>query len=150
MLDVAYGLGKAALDKMSADLAYELHPRGVTVFSLWPGAVSTEIIQGANLTSQSVRPLFLFSPFIVLLQSNVRGMHQSIYFAGKILVQLLADPGPHSRTGRILTTNELGAEFGVTDEDGNTPRDSKIDEHLDFIAALNKVRCQPMNTKQLP
>ena len=41
---VAYGTAKAGLDKLTADLAYELTPHGVAVVSLWPGLVRTELI----------------------------------------------------------------------------------------------------------
>src|ERR1700688_3740972 len=40
--NVAYGVSKAATDKMTADMAVELRPSGVTVVSLYPGLVSTE------------------------------------------------------------------------------------------------------------
>jgi NAD(P)-dependent dehydrogenase (short-subunit alcohol dehydrogenase family) len=36
---VAYGVGKAALDRLTADTAHELRDRGVAVVSLWPGLV---------------------------------------------------------------------------------------------------------------
>ena len=39
---VAYGVGKAALDRFTADAAIELAGHGVTVVSIWPGAVRTE------------------------------------------------------------------------------------------------------------
>src|SRR5262249_762683 len=40
--NVAYGVSKAATDKMTADMAVELKPHGVTVVSLYPGLVRTE------------------------------------------------------------------------------------------------------------
>src|SRR5688500_11014033 len=40
--NVAYGVSKAATDKMTADMAIELQPHGVTVVSLYPGMVRTE------------------------------------------------------------------------------------------------------------
>ncbi|VDL72572.1 unnamed protein product [Nippostrongylus brasiliensis] len=43
--NVPYGVGKAALDRMSADMAVELTPHGVSVVSLWPGMVRTEFSQ---------------------------------------------------------------------------------------------------------
>lgn len=39
-----YGVGKAALDRMTADTGKELADTGVTVVSLWPGAVRTETV----------------------------------------------------------------------------------------------------------
>jgi NAD(P)-dependent dehydrogenase (short-subunit alcohol dehydrogenase family) len=40
--NVAYGVSKAATDKMTADMATELRPHGVAVVSLYPGLVRTE------------------------------------------------------------------------------------------------------------
>ena len=39
---VPYGVGKAALDRITADTAHELRDAEVTVVSLWPGLVKTE------------------------------------------------------------------------------------------------------------
>ena len=48
---VSYGVGKAALDKMTADMAHELEPHGVAVVSIWPGLVRTELVMfGARQT----------------------------------------------------------------------------------------------------
>ena len=45
--DVAYGVGKAASDRMANDMGVELKKHGVAAVSLWPGAVSTELIKEA-------------------------------------------------------------------------------------------------------
>src|SRR5205809_623767 len=37
-----YGVSKAATDKLSADIAHELRPHGISVVSLYPGFVRTE------------------------------------------------------------------------------------------------------------
>jgi NAD(P)-dependent dehydrogenase (short-subunit alcohol dehydrogenase family) len=42
--NVAYGVSKAATDKMTADMATELKPYGVAVVSLYPGLVRTEMV----------------------------------------------------------------------------------------------------------
>ena len=39
-----YGISKAATDKMTADMAHELRPHGVSVVSLYPGLVRTEAV----------------------------------------------------------------------------------------------------------
>src|SRR5580698_2026460 len=60
--NVAYGVSKAATDKMTADMAIELKPHGVTVVSLYPGLVRTEKVMEAaawlNL-SNSESPEFI-------------------------------------------------------------------------------------------
>ena len=48
-----YGLAKAATDKMTADMAHELQPRGVTVVSLYPGLVRTEAVLAAGVFGKS-------------------------------------------------------------------------------------------------
>ncbi|XP_071493045.1 uncharacterized protein [Diadema antillarum] len=44
-VNVLYGVGKAAVDKMAFDCAHELKEHNVTVVSLWPGAVRTEYVE---------------------------------------------------------------------------------------------------------
>ncbi len=39
LFNVAYGVGKAACDRMAADCALELKGSNVAMISLWPGAV---------------------------------------------------------------------------------------------------------------
>ena len=46
--DVAYGVGKAAIDRMAADMQVELAPFNVTSISLWPGLVETEEVHKQN------------------------------------------------------------------------------------------------------
>ena len=45
LFNVAYGVGKAACDRMAADCGTELKKHNVTMISLWPGAVETEMIK---------------------------------------------------------------------------------------------------------
>ena len=45
LFNVAYGVGKCAVDRMAADCAVELKSKNVTMISLWPGPVKTEYIQ---------------------------------------------------------------------------------------------------------
>ena len=48
--NVAYGVSKAATDKMTSDMATELKAHGITVVSLYPGLVRTEkVMQAARL-----------------------------------------------------------------------------------------------------
>ena len=45
LFNTAYGVGKAAQDRMAADFNHELKGTGVHALSIWPGAVKTELIQ---------------------------------------------------------------------------------------------------------
>lgn len=44
LFNVPYGVGKAAVDRLAADTAHELKPYKITVVSLVPGAVRTELV----------------------------------------------------------------------------------------------------------
>lgn len=56
LLNVAYGAGKAAFNKMSGDCAQELRPHNVACLALWPGPVKTELVQESVLGSNSLIP----------------------------------------------------------------------------------------------
>lgn len=45
MHNAVYGVAKAALDRLTSDMADDLAESGVTVVSLWPGIVDTELLQ---------------------------------------------------------------------------------------------------------
>jgi NAD(P)-dependent dehydrogenase (short-subunit alcohol dehydrogenase family) len=50
--NTAYGVSKAATDKLTADMAFELKPFGVTVVSLYPGMVRTEKVMEAGAVAR--------------------------------------------------------------------------------------------------
>ena len=115
---VAYGVGKAALDRITQDTAHELKPHGVAVVSLWPGLVLTER-NDAN-------------------REHVKGLDfsgaESLYFTGRAAAALATDPKVLARTGQALISRELADEFGFTDVDGGLPegpmrhRPSQLDD----------------------
>ena len=100
----SYGAGKAGLDRLTADMAVELEPKGVAACVLYPGAVSTEFIQDAAEAqgmdlSQSQTPLFV----------------------GRTAVALLCADNLMDRTGTIQWVEDLAEEFDIVDENGNRP-----------------------------
>ena len=101
--NVAYGVSKAATDKMTADMATELKPFGVTVVSLYPGLVRTEKVMQA-------------AAWLDLSNS------ESPEFIGRAVVALAADPDVLRFTGKVLVAAALASEYGFTDIDGKTPR----------------------------
>lgn len=101
--NVAYGVSKAATDKMTADMAHELKEHNVAVVSLYPGLVRTERTMEAAAwldLSNSESPLFI----------------------GRAVAALAGDPNALERTGQVLVAAHLAQEYGFTDEDGKTPR----------------------------
>jgi dehydrogenase/reductase SDR family member 1 len=101
--NVAYGVSKAATDKMTEDLATELKPHGVAVVSLYPGLVRTEKIMEA-------------AKFLDLTNS------ESPEFIGRAIAALAADPDVLRYTGKVLVAAALAKEYGFIDIDGKSPR----------------------------
>jgi NAD(P)-dependent dehydrogenase (short-subunit alcohol dehydrogenase family) len=101
--NVAYGVSKAATDKMTADMAVELRPYGVAVISLYPGLVRTEKVMEAGA-------------WLDLTNS------ESPEFVGRAVAALAADPNVMRRTGTVQVAAQLATEYGFTDIDGKTPR----------------------------
>jgi len=100
--NVAYGVSKAATDKMTVYMAEELKQHGVAVISLYPGLVRTESVMRA-------------APFLDLSNS------ESPQFIGRAVAALASDPDIMKRTGTICTAAALGREYGFTDIDGKRP-----------------------------
>lgn len=112
LLSVPYGVGKAAIDKVTQDTAMELRPHGVAVVSLWPGLVLTEGL----LANTEVGP------------DGTRTLHgldisfgESPKFNGKAVVALASDPEIMGRTGGSYFTGVLAREYGFTEDDGSLP-----------------------------
>jgi NAD(P)-dependent dehydrogenase (short-subunit alcohol dehydrogenase family) len=103
---VAYGVGKCALDRFTADAAHELRKHGVAVVSLWPGLVLTERLEGA---AKAGIPGLDFSKA------------ESPRFTGRAVAALAADTDAIRWSGRALAVRELAEEYGFTDVDGRLP-----------------------------
>jgi NAD(P)-dependent dehydrogenase (short-subunit alcohol dehydrogenase family) len=103
---VAYGVGKAALDRFTRDSARELRPHGVAVVSLWPGLVLTERNQGA----QEAIPGLDFTGA------------ESLRFTGRAVVALAGDERVLDRSGDALASRDLADKYGFTDIDGRLPQ----------------------------
>ena len=101
--NVAYGVSKAATDKMTAHMASELQPHGVTVVSLYPGMVRTENVMAS-------------AAWLDLSNS------ESPEFIGRAIAALAADPDVLRHTGKALVAAALALDYGFTDVDGKNPR----------------------------
>jgi dehydrogenase/reductase SDR family protein 1 len=102
---VAYGVGKAGLDRLSADTAHELREHGVAVVSLWPGLVKTERVEASRA---ALAALDLASA-------------ESQRFSGRAVAALAADPDVLRRSGRAFASRDLAEAYGFRDVDGRLP-----------------------------
>ncbi len=107
--NAAYGVAKAATDRLTADTAHELSPHGVSVVSLYPGLVRTERVMES-------------AAYLDLRNS------ESPRFTGRAVAALLRDPDLRRRSGHALVVAELAREYGFTDLDGSQPRPLTLGE----------------------
>jgi len=101
--NVAYGVSKAATDKLTSDMAVELKPHGVAVVSLYPGMVRTEKVMEA-------------AQWLDLSNS------ESPEFVGRAIAALAGDPDVLRHTGQVLVAAAVARDYGFTDVDGKSPR----------------------------
>ncbi len=106
--NVPYGVGKAAVDRLTADMAHELRPHGVAVVSLWPGLVKTE-----RVMAQPDR----LPPELIARLTDA----ESPQFTGRAVAALAADPKIIEKTGNVYVVAELAEAYGFTDVDGRRP-----------------------------
>jgi len=109
LFDVAYGAGKAALDRLTADMARELRSEGVAVVSLWPGFVRTELtsslIADATPGYRRIFEAYAESPLV----------------SGRAVTALAADPRILRLTGTVQIAAEVAARHGLREENGDRP-----------------------------
>lgn len=100
----SYGAGKAGLDRLTADMAVELAPKGVAAVVLYPGSVSTEFVR--SVSAQRGTDL-----------SN----SQTPLFVGRAAASLFTADDLFTRSGSIQWVEDLAEEFDLVDENGHRP-----------------------------
>jgi NAD(P)-dependent dehydrogenase (short-subunit alcohol dehydrogenase family) len=112
LLSVPYGVGKAAIDRVTRDTAFELRPHNIAVVSLWPGLVLTEGLLAGTEEAEDGR-------------RSLHGLDISFgetpKFNGRAVVALAADPDILERTGGSYWSATLAREYGFTEDDGHLP-----------------------------
>jgi len=98
VFDVGYGVGKAGLDRLTADMAAELKPYNVHAVTLYPGAGVTEVTAFPG----GETPVFTGRAVAALLNkaSNEENARMS---------------------GKVVQTAELAVDYGFTDVNGGMP-----------------------------
>lgn len=116
-----YGVHKAGLDKMAADMAVDFRDRNIASLSIWMGALLTERM--ASMLAQEPEKYSFLQP---------EGM-ESPEFTGHIIWELYNDKDKMKRSGKAWIGAELALEYGLTDRDGIQPP-SYRDRHGVFPA----------------
>ena len=98
LFDVGYGVGKAGLDRLTADMAAELKPHNVHAVTLYPGGGVTEVAAFPG----GETPVFTGRSVASLL----------IKATNEDLVRM---------SGKVVQTAELAVDYGFTDINGGMP-----------------------------
>ncbi|KAF8568013.1 hypothetical protein P879_05633 [Paragonimus westermani] len=115
LFNACYGIGKAALDRMTADMSVELKRNGanVCVISLWPGLVRTEelVNRASNLSGDHI------------LSKMDPSVSESPELSGRAVAALLAESPDQlmARSGQIVLVSDVAATYGIREPDGNIP-----------------------------
>ena len=112
--NVAYGVGKAAVDRLAKDMAVELREEDIAVTSFYPGLVMTERTQRTVESGEWDKNVGL----------PVENAETPRYTGrGVIAVATDQDDGTDSmaKTGTFQVIAELAKEYGFTDENGRQP-----------------------------
>jgi len=98
LFDVGYGVGKAGLDRLTADMAAELKPHNVNAVTLYPGGGVTEV-------------------------ASFPGGETPV-FTGRSVAALLnkaTNEDLKRMNGKVVQTAELSVKYGFTDVNGEMP-----------------------------
>lgn len=107
--NVAYGVSKAATDKLTTDMARELREYNVAAVSLYPGMVRTEKVMEA-------------AAFLDLSNS------ESPQFIGRAVVALASDSDMMRKSGQVLVAASVAQDYSFTDIDGKQPRPLTLED----------------------
>jgi dehydrogenase/reductase SDR family protein 1 len=108
--NVAYGVGKAGVDRLAKDMAIELSPEDICVVSFWPGVVNTERTQLSVENGD-------WDKYVGIPLENA----ESPGFTGKAIVSVATDPDNMRMTGSYQVVAELAEDYGFTDVNGRRP-----------------------------
>ncbi|MDJ0702839.1 MAG: SDR family NAD(P)-dependent oxidoreductase [Leptolyngbyaceae cyanobacterium MO_188.B28] len=112
---VPYGVGKAACDRLAADMSVELKPYNVASVSVWPGIVGTEAFKQLAAELQQSEDTTASTSFW-------QGYNwETPLLTGRAIAALASDPAVLHRTGRVQIVAELAERYRLADQDGNRP-----------------------------
>lgn len=103
-----YGAHKSGMDKFAADMAVDLRDSNVAAVSVWMGALLTERLK---MIIASDRGRF----------GHIAGTTESPEFTGHVIWALYNDPELMRVSGKTLIGAELGAKYGIRDQNGRQP-----------------------------
>jgi dehydrogenase/reductase SDR family protein 1 len=122
LFNVAYGVGKAALDRMAVDCGIELRKHNVACLSLMLGAVRTEKMTG--LVDKGGDKLVIKgdpnakdrkeSPSL----KKILDEGESVEFGGKLIINMAQNPKIMNFSNKIVIGADYAHKYDIKDIDG--------------------------------
>jgi len=121
MFNVPYGVGKAAVDRLSMDAGMELASSNVTCLSLYPGIVKTEELMNMmnNPHTGGVKVRGSCGK-MTNVGDYLRTGGESTEFTGKVIVALARDPKVMSYTSKCLLVADYAQSHNIMDIDNRS------------------------------
>lgn len=112
----AYGVGKAACDRLAADMAVELKSDNITSVAIWPGIVGTEQFSKFAEQMQGEQAI---DPQKSVLRDRYNW--ETPLLTGRVIAALASEPNPLQLTGKVQIVAELAQRYQIKDQEGNLP-----------------------------
>jgi dehydrogenase/reductase SDR family member 1 len=111
--NVAYGVGKAGVDRMAKDMAVELKKENIDCISVWPGVVRTERMVDILDSGDWKRRTGLGTPSDFV---------ESPRFTGRVIAALYNEKNrQQKRNGKVTVIAEAAKELNVIDMNSSIP-----------------------------
>ncbi len=104
----SYGVHKAGVDKMAADMAVDFKEFGIASVSIWMGILLTERLK--SIVASNPGKL-----------GEMLNIAETPELTGHLIWALFTDPGLMEKTGQAWIGAELAVEYGIKDEGGRQP-----------------------------
>ncbi len=104
----SYGVHKAGMDKMAADMAVDFKDFGIASVSIWMGILLTERLK--NIVASDPAKF-----------GRMLKIAETPELTGHLIWALFNDPALMEKTGHTLIGAELAVEYGIKDEGGRQP-----------------------------
>jgi NAD(P)-dependent dehydrogenase (short-subunit alcohol dehydrogenase family) len=108
----AYGVPKAAVDKMAADMSVDFKSYGIAAVSMWMGVLLTERLK--NIIASSPEKF-----------GHLLDTAETPELTGHVIWALYNDPDVMELSGQTLIGAELAAKYGIKDDGDRQPRSDR-------------------------
>ncbi len=109
-----YDLVKSSVIRLAYAMAEELRPHNVTALALTPGFLRSEaVLDHFGVAEANWQDAVKQDPHFAASETP--------YYIGRAVVALASDPDVSAKSGSVLTSWRLAAEYGFTDVDGRRP-----------------------------